>query len=285
MKAWIETISNEEYHKKEGLSASGIKLLLECPRKYWWKYVMKKDTESSPALLEGTEFHTFILERLEFDQRYYTIPAGLNIKRNSNEGKANYEAQVKAANGRLLIDAERLEILTDMRASLYSIPRVAAILAKGIAEQCVFWQDLETGIVLKTKPDYTNHQVKILPDLKTTTDASYSAFSLAIYKYGYHIQAAMQQDGLKALTGYDYKPLYLPVEKSAPYCAAAYELNEADIDHGRSDYRKAIEIYKKCVKEAYWPSYSEFEEEGESKSIQTISIPYWAQQQYLMEAA
>ncbi len=281
--AYIATMTNEEYHAKEGLSASGIKLLLECPRKYWWRYVLKNKSEATKALTEGTEFHTFILEREEFDKRYYAIPSDTNTDRRTKEGKANCEAMQLAAGARQLIDTKRIEVLTDMRASLYSLPRLAAVLANGQAEQAIFWQDQESGIWLKTKPDYINSKVKTVVDLKTTEDASYEGFSRSIYKWGYHIQGAMQADGVKALTGESYTSIYLPVEKSAPYCSAAYMINESDLDHGRTDYHKAIAIYKKCIESDYWPSYSEYEENGKRESLKEISIPYWAQQQYLLE--
>ena len=40
--------------------------------------------------------------------------------------------------------------------------------------------------------------------------------------------------------------LILALEKSAPYCVASYFLNYEFIDYGRSEYKRALEIYKSC---------------------------------------
>lgn len=324
MKAWIENISNEEYHAKEGLSASGIKLLLKCPKQYYHRYILKEDNEPTKAMLEGTQFHTFVLEPEEFKKRYYIYPGKLRCdirskdyqevliaaghtlveKVEDEENIKKYQALltnfgleavyiknktksleiISPKTAKEIIDIERLDELARMRQSLYDSPKLGAMLSNGDTEHAIFWYDNETGALLKTKPDYVNHNVNSVFDLKTTQEASRESFSRAIGNFGYHIQGAMAVDGLKELKGDNYQVVNVAVEKTAPYCVGNWEIKFADLEHGRNEYKKAIKLYQKCMAENYWPSYSEYtEDDGSRASIQQIDLPGYLINQYQLE--
>ena len=71
----------------------------------------------------------------------------------------------------------------------------------------------------------------------------------------------------EAIDGKKRKFFWVAVEKDAPYAVAVYEATDAMIEHGRREYRKAIELYLECATYDVWPAYSQ--------QIQTLDLPAW----------
>jgi hypothetical protein len=42
------------------------------------------------------------------------------------------------------------------------------------------------------------------------------------------------------------------------------------LEHGRREYRKAIELYKECASLDLWPAYSQ--------QVQTLELPVWVKE-------
>jgi exodeoxyribonuclease VIII len=62
--------------------------------------------------------------------------------------------------------------------------------------------------------------------------------------------------------------VFVAVESDYPHAAAAYMLDEKDLDRARLNARALVERYAKCRRTAEWPSYP--------PTIQPISLPAWA---------
>jgi len=138
-----------------------------------------------------------------------------------------------------------------------------SILSAGNPEKSVYWQDDDTNVLLKNRPDYITDNY--LVDLKTTACANPDKFKHSVKKYGYHRQAAMALDGVSKVTGKEYKHfIIVAVEKEAPYCASAFVLDKETIEEGRIEYKQYAGLYKECLESQCWPSYG--------KSLQTLSI-------------
>ena len=137
-----------------------------------------------------------------------------------------------------------------------------------MVENSLFWVDRETGIQLKCRPDLLSPALACF-DVKSTKDASPGEFDRSVYNFGYHFSAAMYLDGITQVTG---EPLshfvFLCVEKTAPYCTAAYALDEDAMALGRKQYRRALETLAECQAKDAWPGYAE--------QITPISLPAWA---------
>ncbi|ENL6798456.1 hypothetical protein AB5Q79_001573, partial [Campylobacter jejuni] len=88
MKVELNLTQTEYRNKKEFLSASDIKLLLENPYKF--KVGYKKPKSDNLAL--GSLIHTLILEPKKFEKEYLIMPE-LNLRTNEGkEKKAELEA-------------------------------------------------------------------------------------------------------------------------------------------------------------------------------------------------
>ena len=145
------------------------------------------------------------------------------------------------------------------------------ILRNGAPEQSVFWIDPETGVLCKCRPDWLcepNPNSAIL-DVKTTVDASPEGFARAVFKYGYHRQAAWYLDGVEAATGMTPDSfMFLALEKTNPFAHAFYYADEQMIEQGRIENRALLRRYADCLAEDKWPGYDE--------KLLPLSLPRWA---------
>lgn len=281
-------LSNDNYHKSPGISASGISLILDCPRKYWWNYLSgEAERKDTPNMKLGRLVHTLVLEPETFTDLYYRArPDQLkreieakypNLTKKEIDGmwaqeKLERELYVAQHADKELIDDDLLKQATAMADSIKSQPLFQKMMSKGDhhIEHSLMWEDDETGALFRSRPDYYNAFCII--DIKTTKDASPEAFSRSVYQYGYHRQGAMAIDGLNKLAGGGHpnwdSVVTFVVESDAPYISAPYLLSENAIQRGREEYKKGGLIYKDCLANATWNGYSE--------QIVELDLPQWA---------
>ena len=121
-------------------------------------------------------------------------------------------------------------------------------------EQSIYWIDEDTGLLCKCRPDILH--ANCVADLKTTKSANSRMFQYSMRDYGYHIQAAMIYEGLKAVTGKEYKDfIFIAVEKEPPYATVCYQLDELALLQGVSDFKSSLQHLKECKAAYSWPSY------------------------------
>jgi exodeoxyribonuclease VIII len=106
---------------------------------------------------------------------------------------------------------------------------------------------------------------KMALDLKTTRDASlrgWARFALAV---GYHVQAAIYLDLLRAaLPEREFTSFGFILVENFPPHTIGKRLMEDDsiegkgaINSGRRIYQNALELYARCLKTGRWPSYDD----------------------------
>lgn len=258
-------LPNDVYHRSKGISSSGISLILDCPKKFWYQYLSGEVVrESTRAMIIGQVLHTLTLEPETFEERFYVMP---EADRRTKIGKEIYQSALFEAGSKTIIDAEDYVTAESMAKNIRNLPMFQKIFGAGNIEDSLMWRDEETGALLRSRPDYYNDF--LIVDLKTTEDASRKAFASSIAEYGYHRQGAMACDALTALTGNEYDSVVqFVVEKKAPYLVAAYSLSPETIEQGRIEYKRGAKLYKECIDKNEWPGYEEI--------IQDIDLPRWA---------
>ncbi|UBU09995.1 PD-(D/E)XK nuclease-like domain-containing protein [Nonomuraea gerenzanensis] len=141
----------------------------------------------------------------------------------------------------------------------------------GQAEQSLIWQDSESGVWRRARPDWLRPGTDrlICCDYKTTISAADDAIAKTVANLGYHQQDAWYVDGLQAL-GLDDQPAFLFVlqEKAPPYLIRIVQLDPDAEWAGRRLNRRAIDIYAACTATGIWPGYD--------PEIGLISLPRWA---------
>ena len=263
----MKTMSNAEYRKKEGISASDLKLMMKSMAH--WKYYHDHPEESdSEALQFGRAYHKLMLEPDDFESEFIVFP---KIDRRSKEGKEAYAGYLKKAEGKEILSTETYEKLKEMQKALYATPFVK-LLIKGEHEKSFFWKDEETGVPCKCRPDsYGQIQDEyICVDLKTTSDAETDHFMRDALKFGYDIQATHYCNGLEDHFKKPFKFIFIAQEKTAPYLVNVLQADEYFMASGKELRNTLLEQYKECLETGAYQGYMTKE-----SGINSLSVPAW----------
>lgn len=272
-------LPGESYHSGPGISNSGLALIAKSPLHYWARYLdpMREPVEPTPALELGTAVHCAVLEPDRFREAYVTIPEDAPRKPTSVQLKAKNpsddtvaaiawwsEFEEKHKDAKILSrdDFAKCQRIAE---SIHGHDAASILFADGKAEVSIFWEDEETGVLCKIRPDWLMSSA--IFDLKTTEDASPSGFTRSIFNYGYFRQAAFYLDGARA-AGLDVDAfMFGAVEKSAPFASAFYYAEATMIEVGRMEYRRHLRTYAECLETGRWPGYP--------ARITPIGLPAW----------
>ena len=197
-------LSNEEYHKIEGISASGLKQAWKDPKLYFKKDRLKRIP--SPALTMGTTLHEALLEPDKFYIGNYDLTPQYRTK---------------------------LEVMINNAKVMFEY-----ILKNTINEHSLFVSD--EGFTRKVRVDAYDER-GIVYDLKTTRYNSVSKFMRDFYEFGYHLQAAFYLDTLR-MAGYkaDFFA-FLVVPSENPCEPFALQVSDRFIEDGRATYTEVLQ--------------------------------------------
>ena len=248
--------SNADYHADPAVSASHLHAVAKSPYHYWSRYLDPKRTPVEPtaAMRLGSLVHCAVLEPEELQARY-----GVCGPRNTKAGKE--QAERMAADGIEAVTQFDMVLALSMAVSVRVHPAAAALLAHGKAEQSFWWDDRQTGLRCKCRPDW--YSGSTIVDLKTTTDASPAGFARSVAAYRYHVQAQHYLSGTFA-----ERFVFVAVEKIYPYAVGVYELDAAAMEHGEALRRRNLATIADCKAINEWPGYG--------AGIQPLSLPSWA---------
>lgn len=267
-------LSRSEYEKVQAVNQSVLKLFRKTPAHA--REAMLHPPKPTEAMNFGNALHCAILE-LERFKREYVIPP--QIDRRTKAGKEEWAAFEDAHRGKEIIAQEDYDTIQAMTASCNDDEVISQLLSgKGSNEVAVVWTDKETGTRCKALLDRVTSFAgyTVVLDVKSCCDASEFEFARAIVRLGYHEQAAFYLAGLAALADSYRRFLFIAIEKTAPYGAAVYELDDESLKQGQIAYRKHLALYSECNRTGIWPSYQ--------SGIIPIRIPAWAMETELVYA-
>ena len=211
----LEYLSNEEYHKIEALSASGLKMMAKSFRLYYLKHALKRTY--SPAMDMGTALHEAVLEPLLFNM-------------------GNYPEITAAQSNSLLCMINNTKVMFDY------------ILNRTDNEVSFVCEDKEFGVDRKIRSDAYDRVNGIVYDLKSTRHGSPKAFEREAYELGYHIQAAFYLDTLKLMGLKANNFAFLVTPSISPFEPYAYVVTKELIEEGRAQYAFLINGYNDFLK-------------------------------------
>ncbi len=264
-----QDIPNKVYHSLPAVSNSYLSRFNKCPA------AAKVAVEESANLILGSATHAFVLEGEEAFLKEFAVAPYCDKR--TKAGKETFAEFQDANKGKAVITADEMQLIICMGNAVHAHPFASQLLKQGISEQSVFWQDEETGLYCKCRPDRIPSGNKgVLVDLKTTTDASEHAFTRSITVYGYHRQAAMYLDGVNAArrtndTGdiQDFDAFaFIAVEKTEPYRVEVFVLLPDFIEAGREDYKRLLRQERTCRRNSFYPNY-------QNPGIIELSKPGW----------
>ena len=258
----METLTQQEYRAIDALGSTDIKTLLENP--YLFKNGIKK--EPTDNLILGSVIHTLILEPQKLDDEYIIMPE-LNLRTNDGKAqKAEFEAEAKATNKTLV----KSEIFNQAAAVAKSFLQstLSSFLRGEVKAETSFFGEID-GVKVKARPDLILPQQQIIIDFKTTSQVgggSADGFAKMAANFAYYIQAALYLE----IT--EYKQFYFIVlETAEPFMIGCYKLDSKALEFGKSEIRRAIEIYKNLFKYKS-PLYLN---NLDFSKVQEINLPSW----------
>jgi hypothetical protein len=249
-------ILNKDYHAMtEIVSNSYLGRLSKVPA------AAKIPQEETEAMKFGRAFHSYVLEHDNFVNEFVVpdaFPTNPN-KRSTQKTVDAYNEWVKELNGKQAITKDDCETIDKMRDAIMNHPFASKLLQEGISETTLIWQDEETGLMCKARPDRIPEGNKgVILDLKSTKNASKSAFQSDCVKYGYAREMALYLEGFSILTKTPYVDLIsalIAVEKEPPYRVEVYVLDMDFIQYGWGEAHRLLQIEKKCRDTNFWPHY------------------------------
>lgn len=257
----VENLDADIYRSKEGISASDIKYILppKTPAHYYAYITDQIKREETRAFLIGKMCHLAVLEPERLDKAFVVKPQGKLGDFRTKEGKEWKESVGDTP----ILDAEEATMLAGMTASVKKHPAASELLANSKKEVSLFASH-RTGLKLKGRIDVLGNG--FIADVKTAEVGDMQNFASAIFRYNYHVQAAMycQLAGVEKFS-------FIAVEKAPPFAVAVYELSSTALQVGMNALNDALELIAQCQDSNEWPAYS--------TAKQTIDLPSWAYKQ------
>lgn len=266
-------LTNEDYHANPAIGSSGLKSFKECPAIYYDKYLApdREPTEESKAMRLGSFAHIKLLEPERFKKEYWISPEFAVV----NKGKKNealkpmnrahgdwgvFEEECAALGKKPILHSEYDEI-TAMALAISKHPLASRMLMNGQEEMSFFTQDPESGLMMKSRPDYL---VKLpdygvcLIDYKTTAiSMTTTKQSNHAYGLGRHIQAAHHKTVAELATGGQIdNVVYITQMVKRPYLLRFFRMPTHSLQRGMDERRTYLDGIAECIQKNHWPEYS-----------------------------
>lgn len=254
-------ISHSDYHKMTDIvSNSYLGRLDKCPA------AAKIPMEDTPALLFGRAFHSFILDGQESFERDFAVAPVLDKR--TKDGKEAWQLFREVNAGRSILASDDYQTIQDMYGAIATHPIASKLLMEGRSEMSVFWEDSETGLPCKCRPDrIPDGDHGVILDLKTVRSAEIHAFTSACMAYGYAREAGVYIEGFNAVSSSKVDAfIFICVEKERPYRVEVYTLEDLFIEYGQNEFHRLLGVEKDCREKAFYPHWK-------NEEIRTLYLP------------
>lgn len=203
----------------------------------------------------GQAAHLLVLGDAPFLEEFIPIPSDVLSKSGSRAGNAYKEwSQEQDSKKTWLTPVEMLSAETTAKA-IVNNPEAHQVL-DGLIEHSIVWQDEETGLWLRCRPDALPVS-GIIGDLKCTeADINPRNVTNRIKDGSYHAQMAMIAEGWKAVGGEeiddDESHVIVFAQMKEPYHVMPVTLNAAWLEHGRRIFRKGVRTIAEGFASGKW---------------------------------
>ncbi len=255
--------SNEDYHRHDALSASGLKKFRKSPLHY--KHSLLSKPSQSPAMKLGSLAHTLVLEPHLYNDLYAVTPEGMD--RRTKAGREQYNDWFQSITGKSIITEAEYET------AQACADAVRGIIPVGLTEP-VYRASTRYGW-LQCRCD------RIRPvghtgqgwELKTVSDIA--RFERQAFDLGYHWQEAMYTYVIKYATGAMMPPwIFVAVETKPPYDVIVRRFDESLYPILKPRLEKVLDRYAECRKTDQWPGV-----DGGVREAVVMQAPPWIERE------
>jgi exodeoxyribonuclease VIII len=260
-------MSNEEYHSSSGISKSGLDFVAGNPSDYDWYKNAPVDKSKLFTLDNGSFLHCLLGEPGEIEKIFVRAP---EVNMRTNAGKAEMAEFKQSNQGKTIISDDDWLMMHLMRDSALAHPTVRMIMeAEGANEVSIFWNDKETGELLRVRPDrliWLGGE-PVIVDWKSV--AGLDRFETNAERHRYHVQDAMYRDGVMNHFNMNDRPdfWFVPISSSincGRYPVTVTQLPADWAADGHRIYREDLKKYNHCRINNDW------------LHVSTMKRPRWA---------
>jgi len=259
--------TNDEYHDDHTrLSNSMLGVLKRCPQEFQQRYVTKTmpQPKASEAMNVGSLVHCMVLEPDEVWNRYILRPNGIDGR--TREGKLALEELRNS--GRQVVTQEDYETALGCSHELTGHDQLSKLLDYDdqiIEERINF---VCNRVEMRCKPDLVLPWLKVVVDIKTSSNASPGEFSKSVAAFGYARQAALYLEAVHSQYGELFRFLFAVVCTKPPFEVACYELTIEALRQGTDEAAALLEEYEvRCETNNWLPVWS--------SGIVPLDLPKW----------
>lgn len=175
------------------------------------------------------------------------------------------------APGLTVMQEPEMDKVLGMRDAILSHRRAASLFeGAGEFELTMIFDDPDTGVRVKIRPDRLVERAGAIVDIKTTRDAAEWWFPGDAERRGYFRKLALYRRGLQALDWPYRMTAVLAIESEAPYDLIPYLAEEKDLDSSDAEVSRLLARYDECQKSGEWPGYTE--------EFKPLFRPTWAKE-------
>ncbi|WP_186510928.1 PD-(D/E)XK nuclease-like domain-containing protein [Caenimonas sedimenti] len=259
------TLPNSIYHAdRDALSCSMLKPLLVSPAHFQASLV--QPSTSTAAKNFGSLVHMLLLEPQNVSNELAVYP-GVGSGRDRD-----FKIFLSNNAHRLAVDEPTFDAarrLADKVAnSRLRGRRVGHFLEESMCECSIYFTEPVTGLRLRVRFDAYHPDFSF--DLKTTRQASATAFCRDAIDFGYDLQAYMYSLARAAFEGTAVFPpfVFITAETSAPHSVCTHVAGATFLENGQAKLQECLATFKACTSVGHWPDLS---------CHSTLEIVHWQQ--------
>ncbi len=267
----VEDLPADEYHadpcERPSLSASIAKVLDRSSPLHAWaahpRFGGRAPVRESKALARGTLLHALLLGESD---RIEVVHADDWRTKAAKAARADANAWGRIPT--LVGDLERTQVVAD--AITERLDELGLVLV-GASEVTMFWlEEADDGTRVQCRGRIDHLRGTQVYDLKSAASAHPDAIQRQVDALGYAIQRAAYVSGLERVLNAPGRVefTFIFAELEAPFVVTPVRLNGEFRALGERRWRRAVNLWARCVNEGNWPSYAD--------RVLELAPPRWA---------
>lgn len=225
---------------------------------YWLTSPLNPDREpfqDTEFTIVGRAAHHLLLGESNFSKYFAIRPAMAPDGRDWNANNKTCKAWLneQALERITVVTDKQLEQVKGMERALLREPAVQNGILNGAVEASIFYQDKETGIWLKSRPDSIPSD-NDAADLKVVSDITDEGIARGLGDNGYHQQAATTRDAIFNVLHRELENFFLIyVEGKQPHSVRIDTIDPEDVAQGSRENRAALHLFARAIETNYFP--------------------------------
>lgn len=283
IKPGFYTTSLAKYHESEGVSKSTLAPILPpgSPRKCKWEMDHPEALDIFDLKAEkynrGTGFHLYFQEHDKYLKECVIIPSFSGT--GSKAARESFQEGIRKS-GRTPLKQTVIDQIKGIEVCLesgyYETAKGILFNPDNTIELSAFWQDKESGLLCKTRPDIIASNVTLW-DIKTHTKGILNKFTWQkrVMDLDYDLQGYMALEGCTRVTKILNPPGVIHEQfghivfdiTEEPYDIQIFLMDDKMIESGRQKFLDATELFAECQDSGKWPAGPD--------EIEILSPPDW----------